>query len=274
VIALYETLEDSLSFQYTGGEKSIKLPAVRVKWFRIRATDWQVTDAGIAAGETLGGTIGEVEIKRKNKQTVFYSYDDELDETVQYCEGASPFSAPSTTGLYSDPQPTTATDEDTWWTFYGPFNWKGSCKLRISQDAFTTEFGAASAGYVTYEIDYEVYTGLANDIIVTREYSASATKHNVYGTDNPILLHAIFVAGTADYVSKITLNHGGTSVFGDNTPQKFAADFDMEFRSTAQTTLTKYLLKNLRSEHPDREFIIAMSTAATLTAYFIGVDPY
>lgn len=266
---MLETLKNSFTFQYTGGQKEHKLPAVRVKMWKLRATNWQVTDVGIAAGETLGGTIGEIEIKKGKKFTIFSGYDDELDELSTMCEAASPYAAPNSTGLTSDPMPTTATDEDSWWTFYGPWTWKG-CSMRIKQDSFVTEFAAASAGYVTYEIDYEVYNGPTKSLRVTRESSASSTEHTLYGTGLNAVRNAFFIAGTADYVSRFTVNEGGKNVIDDDKPQKYAADYDLETRGTVQATCTKYLVKNIKLTNPTRDFITKMSTAATLVGYFFG----
>lgn len=273
---MYKTLKNSITFDHNGGEKELKLPGVVAKNFRLRATDWQVTDVGIVAAETLGGAITEVEIKHTNKskirEIVFYCYDDEYDEVTTYCEAVSPLSkGPITQGLYSDPMPTTATAEDSWWTYYGPFDWRGKATLRIKVAAFTTEWAAASAGTVTFEIDYEEYTGNIKPIRVTREDSSSSTGHTVYGAGINKIKHTFLVAGTADYLSRVTINEEGTTILDEDVPQKFAADYDLETRSAIQATCTKYLLKNLNVLHSgNREFIIKMSTAATLVAYFFG----
>jgi hypothetical protein len=257
------------------------MPNVIAKRFRLRATDWQVTDADIAAGETLGALF-DADIKR-GSHTIFYSYRDEHATTVLLCDALSPFGGfgreAGSTGLYSDPQPTTATDEDSWWQWNGPFDfrrkWGKNAVLTLEVIAFTNEFGAASAGYVTFELDYQVLEPTNSNVKkcyrLDREYFATSTKHELTGGDLDVVNDIYWLAGTADYASKLKITANGKTIIETDQPQKYGAEYDAVTRQSAQATVTKYLVTGVEiGDKGGRKIQLTNSTTTTATVYYKG----
>jgi hypothetical protein len=228
---------------------------------------YTVTDVGIAAGETFGGTIDDCWFGEDVKK-LFQAKRNELVVLIDYLvKGIS-------TGWYEDDMPTTATAENGRYIVPGPFNTFqfDNPVFHLELLAATSEWAAASAYTATIQLEVDMYP--VNNSVVCLEakrfYRASGSDHYVRDINDKIF-KTCFYGATDDYVDVVEYTVNGKSYY-ENTDRK-ALQSEYAGWKTSAYDLNRYQL-DIGPVPPssDRELHVNQGTADTLTGWFLKMD--
>lgn len=254
-----KTYNRALSYGLSGGLQQLPLERRPVEKIIIRP-NYTVTDAGISAGENFEGVVDEL-LLGNDAFPVLQARRNELSVLGDLLhEGIS-------TGIYSDPDPTTATAQNVHYTFTGPFDLRRVSDpfLRLSLRPATDEWGAASAFtcFVTVEVYYN--DGLEGmGIGVRRIASASATEHRVKAPTDVDMVGLLIVAGTGGLLDQWNVGNDVNASDAYSTHTDYSA-----YKKTApQSSPTRYFAAPIRSKRADGKEIIASATSATTLTFF------
>lgn len=246
--------------------KRVALPKVRVDFIKLDIT-FNVTDAGISAGETFGGCIDELYVGNSN--TKFFAVrKDEISKLIaMQQEGHSD-------GRCYDVMPTTATDQHVSYLIEGPFNLNtiDSPELVLSLLAPTDEFGGASAFTAQAEVTMiksDSQTGYG--ALYQREYRPTAVRHEV--PLGPSLVQDVYIStGTVTEVILPASDGRGSKSPTDheeNTTRcnKFLSNW-MNYKNLSAPAAGTYWIEGLKLENfPGRLLTISVSSTSTLLIF-------
>lgn len=260
------TLKNALTYSgIQGGTAQVALPNAWVEKLDLFIT-YTVTDAGISAGETFQGLIDEMFIGNDSYK-IIEARRDELSVLADLLHDGS------STGVYSDPQPTTATQQRAHYTLEGPFDLRvlDQAFMRLALRDVTDEFGGASAFVATVTVVAHIGEPEAGEygLILRRAQGASATDHALQvPAINLAGVH--LVTGSGDVLSRFAIPQAGLQ-----QPDPYAAHttWASHKNSAPDSSPTQYLVLNFF--HPSEEgrrLEAELSSAATLKAYFIGLE--
>jgi len=250
-------LQEFLRFDGVAAErKREKLPAGYVAEIRM-GIRYTVTDAGIAAGETVDGVVDEFKIV-DGKRTIIEARRDELNRiATMSCQGTD-------TGKQNDPLPTTAVEATSRFTFRGPF-WFGPNTLAdFARRAATDEWGGATAfvGFVEFEIDYFTVDEIRSlkqanggDLIAIRflrAEAASASRPELQ-VEAGRIVQLYLVMETADRLDELHLPNGFKFIDEVSLHTNFATYKD----EAPAATLSEFMLwPDLQARPNDRLTVV------------------
>lgn len=104
---------------------------------------YQVTDAGISAGENLDGCVSQIVGTRNGIPTMSFMRDTLTDTAIMLHRTLTGVGGSYAT-VYQDAQPTTETETYAYWILHGPFA-PGKYKFLVELRPITDEFGGATA---------------------------------------------------------------------------------------------------------------------------------
>jgi len=254
-------IESDLRASFSGvaaDTKEIALPPGVYDKIFIHVT-YNVTDAGIAAGENFAGLIDRLTIG-EGQNTPVDVRTDELPALIQFMTKGP------VTGVYQDTTPTTGTDQDVYITLTGPFNLRGMKNplLTISLRSVTAEFGGASAFSATVAVALLASKDQSGyGVYYHREQRSSATRHVM--NLGPSLVKDIFFAGTVtSYCSNVALINTGPDYESDRID--YPALLNQAYCDWAESTMTdgagKFLMEGINLPWSSmRQLVIENSTA-------------
>lgn len=259
-------LQDKMSFSgVTADQKRIALPKVFARAL-ILSVKYNVTDSGISAGENVNGCINFFRAGDQSNPLI-YAERDELDDLVAVM-------APDgydVTGLYTDAQPTTATDAYAQYIFFGPFDFRkcASPALTLALRAITDEFGGATVFTATVTVTLITETAPASvaSYRFAREYRATSTRHEIAPASGPITGLYLIGSATANY-SRITVqNHLGEYLVDVDDPFAAMQLYCAKMALAATSAAGVLFIPTEVPDGSDRKIIVQNGTTQTLTAF-------
>lgn len=228
---------------------SIPLPRSRVDWLLI-AFKYKVTDAGIAAGETIFGAIDRISVGDPNRRVLVIE-SNEIGSFVGLMNGFQ-------TGQYSDAMPTTATTEYSYALIKGPFQFAGmqNPEVFVEIGAITDEWGGATA----FECEVSAAVLLSDEqvgpgYIVERQYRPTSTRQEILGLGPGLVEDIAIIQAAVSNCSRVEINREGLS-----SPMAFERPYELNAAWKADTCLasdtTSMLIENIDLPLSNRRSIV------------------
>lgn len=255
-----------LTFDENGATRTIKAPKKGLVEAIIVSIVYTVTDAGISAGETMGGLVSQFRLGKSNHPLISLGRND-------LTRVAKAFNAGSNTGRYQDDVPTTATEEDAFWHLpVGmPIRGERDRELTLNVLPAAQEFGGASAMTGAVHIKW-IYSerrmpkGLQPRIVA--RHSSSDTIHEI-SLDGGFLGVAYLEAGTAGVLTEI-----GVGAYAIDRPYQLHEAL-AAFKNTARTAKgseVDYLSQPNQTVGKGQLLNIEASSATTIDAVFVYAE--
>jgi len=256
-------IESDLRASFSGvaaDTKEIGLPPGVYDKIFIHVT-YNVTDAGIAAGEDFAGLIDRLTVG-EGQNTPVDVRTDELPALIRFMTKGP------VTGVYQDTTPTTATDQDVYITLTGPFNLRGMKNplLTLSLRAVTAEFGDASAFTATVSVALLASKDQSGyGVYYHREQRASATRH-VMNLGPSLVKDILFMGTVTSRCNNVALINTGAGYEADRID--YPALLNQAYCDWAECTMSDgaggYLMEGINLPWSSmRQLVIENGTADT-----------
>lgn len=255
---------ESVTFGLTAQTKELDVDPDFMEFVTLRFGALNCTDAGIAAGETGLGWLHRFRLGEPGNWVLHTEYD-------EHAEISKALAGDEFEGCVEDTIPTTATDEERWITFYGPFDLRNhkSPRAEITVRAASAEWAGVAAMDTKCWVEWKVMAPTQKPVIVHRDYYSSESK-KTFGLGEKGKTFALRAElGSADVWTGGGLMRGKKEVytFTADKVKMFGRNWFRHTNETPTDTFTKYWLDGMNMPVSDGSIVISLSSAQSMLVY-------